>query len=338
MRRSSLSALGKLGMSLILPLCSFGVSFPRAAVADGSSWQMQLTDGQNATEIGRDAKIDPKRSPPAAPAKVEVKADAKPAPRGVVIQRKHLSNEEQTALLAQRTSSGMMFGSFGGYASLLYAAMDVCIHAGSEEIAKTPLQSPFPEFYKPTWAELFDSIARQTRSSWSYDPKTDFWTFGRPGQPLPFTIEMARDWKADDRGSYVCYQPKVAPVGMDIYVMGNYSASNEGERQALFNKVRDDIALRFAKTFKKEMTTDGMTKTKVSNSEALYFTLAVPETGIIWRQWVIVESGKAFCIVSAIKPEQEKDILPDVEAMVKSFRIVQPPVTKPDKASEGERG
>jgi hypothetical protein len=118
---------------------------------------------------------------------------------------------------------------------------------------------------------------------------------------------------------------------MDIYMMGTYSASKEKEGKTLFNKVRDDIALRFARMFKKDVTADAMTKTKVGDYEALYFMIAAPGTGIVWRQWAIVNSGKAFCIVSAIKPEQEKDILPDVEAMVKSFKIAKPPATKPDK-------
>ena len=46
---------------------------------------------------------------------------------------------------------------------------------------------------------------------------------------------------------------------------------------------------------------------------------------------MIVDSGEAFCLVSAIKPEQEKEILPDVEAMVKSFKIAKAPLKKADK-------
>jgi hypothetical protein len=260
-------------------------------------------------------------------------ADTKPEPKDGVIHRKPLSKEEQTEFLAKRTSSGTMMGSFDGYCSLLFATRDVCIHTESDEVNRTRLNSPFPDFYKPTWAELFDSIARQTKSSWKYDPKRDFWVFNKPSRPLPFTIEPAKDWKADDRGFYVCYQPKIAPVGMDIYMMGTYSVAKKDERQALFDKVRDDIALRFAKTFKNDVTRAAMTRSKAGKHEALYFTMAAPQTGIIWRQWVVVESGKAFCIVSAIKPDQEKDILPDVEAMVKSFRIGEPAVKKPDKAN-----
>jgi hypothetical protein len=260
-----------------------------------------------------------------------IAADPEPATKEGATKRKSLSKEQQTAFLAKRTPSGSMLGSFDGYCSLLYATLDVCIHTESDEIDQTSLSSPFPDFYKPTWAELFDAIARQTKSSWSYDPKTDFWVFSKPSQPLPFTIAMAKDWKVDDRGSYVSYQPKIAPVGLDVYMMGAYSADKENERQALYGKVRDALALQFAKMFKKDVTVDAMTKTKVGTCDALYFTIAAPQTGIVWRQWVIVDSGQAFCIVSAIKPEQQKEILPDVEAMVKSFKIGQPPVKKSEK-------
>ena len=73
-----------------------------------------------------------------------------------------------------------------------------------------------------------------------------------------------------------------------------------------------------------------MTKIKLGKYEARYFTI-VAESGVIWRQWVVVDSGKAFCTVSAVKPQQEKDILPDVEAMVNSFQIIQPPAKMPDQ-------
>jgi hypothetical protein len=161
-----------------------------------------------------------------------IAADTQPASK----DRKALSKEEQTAFLAKRTPSGMMLGSFDGYCSLLYATQDVCIHTESEEVNRTSLHSPFPEFYKPTWAELFGAIARQTKSSWNYDPKSDYWVFNKPSQPLPFTIDLAKGWKADDRGDYISYQPKIAPVGMDVYMMGTYSANTKKERQ--FAKIR----------------------------------------------------------------------------------------------------
>ena len=40
----------------------------------------------------------------------------------------------------------------------------------SDEIAESPLQSPFPASYEPTLREFLDTIALQTSSEWKYDP------------------------------------------------------------------------------------------------------------------------------------------------------------------------
>ena len=203
------------------------------------------------------------------------------------------------------------------YCSRLYAFHDVAIHTDSKKINQTQLNCPFPESYKPTWHEKFDSIARQTKSSWEYDPKRDYWVFTPSPMPVPFDITLEKGWTKEDRGLYVSYRPPSAPVGMDIYMMGTYSFSEE-EKDS-FVKVKEDIALLFAKSFQKDITAKEMSAAKVGQYDALHFKISAPQTGIVWRQWIMVESGKAIAIVSAIKPEDEKKILPDVEKMLKSF-------------------
>ena len=211
-------------------------------------------------------------------------------------------------------------GSFGGYGSLLYAVNDVIIHSESKNVNKTALNSPFPEFYRPTWREVFDTVARQTKSSWTYDAARDYWVFAAPQQSPPFDIQLAKGWKAHDEGFYVGYQPVTAPVGMDVYMLGHYSATNASDEEDLFSRVREAIALRFAKSFKKDVTTKEMTDVSIGDLRALHFKIAAPSTGIIWRQWIVVDSGSAFAIVSAIKPELESEIFPDVQKMVESFK------------------
>jgi hypothetical protein len=240
------------------------------------------------------------------------------APPVCAEERKALTPEEQVAFLARRTPGGMM-GTFDGYCSLLYAVHNVAIHTDSQEVNRTSLHSPFPDFYKPTWRERFDSIARQTRSSWTYDPKLDYWVFSNPPMPVPFEISLAKGWKSEDRGEYVFYGPPSAPVGMDIYMMGTYSAPEKEED--LFNKVQEDLALRFAKNFKKDVTVGEMSNVKVGRHVALHFKISAPQTGVIWRQWILVDSGAAIAIVSAIKPEVENQVYPDVEKMLKSFAL-----------------
>ena len=228
--------------------------------------------------------------------------------------RKSLTPEQQTAFLAKRTVGSMM-GSFDGYSSLLYAVRNVLISTDSDQVNETSLSTPFPKFYNPTWKELFDSVARQTKSSWKYDPKSDNWMFTKPAMPAPFEVKLAKRWKSEDRGSYVFFKPPSAPVGMDIYMMGTYSSKYK------MKEVQEDIALRFARNFKKDVTVKEMSTMRVGKYDSLHFKIRARQTGIIWRQWILVDSGMAFAIVSAIKPELEKKILPDVEKMLKSFTI-----------------
>jgi hypothetical protein len=242
------------------------------------------------------------------------------ASRAAELKRKSLSPAEQKSFLAKRTSGGMM-GTFDSYCSLLYAVNDVAIHTQDDAINKTSLSSPFPDFYKPTWEELFDSVARQTRSAWTYDSKRDFWVFVAPPRPLPFEITLAEGWKPHDEGLYIGYEPSIAPVGMDVYMLGHYCSTNKDEEAALFSRVREAIGVRFAKPFQKDVSPKDMSDETIGNSRALHFKATGP-TGIIWRQWVVIDSGMAFAIVSAIKPEHEKEILPDVLKMAASFKVL----------------
>jgi len=234
-------------------------------------------------------------------------------------ERKGLTAEQQEAFLDKRTS-GSIIGGFNSYCSLLYAVDDVAIHTESQEINQSRLSSPFPKFYRPTWREKFGTIARQTKSSLKYDAKNDFWVFGAPPEPPGFEITLLNTWEAKDRGLYFGYKPPSAPVGMDIYVMGHYSATNKADEAALFSQVREAIAIQFASNFKKDITVKEMKEVAIGKVTALHYEVKAP-TGIMWRQWVVVDSGKAFTIVSAIKPELDKEILPDVLKMVESFRV-----------------
>ena len=219
-------------------------------------------------------------------------------------------------------------GSFDNYRSLLSAVNNVAIHTNSDQVNDTLLNSTFPQFYKPTWKELFDSVARQTKSSWKYDIKSDNWMFTKPAMPLPFEVKIAKRWTSEDWGAYVYFKHPSVPVGMFIYIMGTYSSTDKV-------KVQEDIALRFARLFKNNATVKDMTTVEVGKYDALHFKQKAPQTGVIMRQWTIVESGTAFNIVSAIKPELEKKILPDVEEMLKSFTVKTELNKKADKPDTG---
>lgn len=234
-------------------------------------------------------------------------------------KRTPLTPEQQKAFLSKRTT-GRMMGTFNSFASLLYAVNDVAIHTESQTVNQTELNSPFPDFYRATWEEMFDTMARQTGSSWKYDASQDFWVFTPPVMALPYDIQIAKGWTSHDEGMYTGYQPPKAPVGLDIYMLGHYSSTNAGGEAELFTKIRETLALRLAKSFKADIKVGDMTEVPVGGVKALHFKGTGP-TGVVWRQWVLVDSGKAFAIVSAIKPELDKEIYPDVEQMVKSFKV-----------------
>ena len=137
---------------------------------------------------------------------------------------------------------------------------------------------------------------------------------------IPFKMKIAKKWKQEDRGMYFSYKPPIAPVGMDIYIMGTYSASDKKEE--LYNKVKEYLSLLFAKNFKKDVKIKEMKTAKIGEYKALHFKIKAPKTGIVWRQWVIVRSGIAIAIVSAIKPEIEEIVIPDIIEMLKTFTII----------------
>ncbi len=232
-----------------------------------------------------------------------------------------LTAEQQTLFLSQRLPSGAIKGTFGEYGSFLYAVLDVAIHTDDKGIGGTELYTSFPAFYKPTWRELFDTIAAQTRSSWKYDPLRDYWVFAKPGAPKPFAVTIAGKWVANDRGVFTSYRPPTYPVGMDIYYYGIYSADDPRQEPALWKRVRDSWAISFASNLKRGVTIAEMRKVNVAGAEALYFEGPALRPGVTWRQWALVKSGRAFVIVSTL-PAEDKSLLADVESMVNSLRVI----------------
>lgn len=233
--------------------------------------------------------------------------------------RPALNAEEQKKFISRRLRSGVITGTFAAYGSFLYATLDIAIHTDDKEIGDSELHSPFPDFYKPTIKELLDTIALQTKSSWSYNPKTGYWTFAKPAPAKPFSITLADKWTGEDRGVYVSYKPSTYPVGMDIYYYGRYS-SDDSSQQVIWERVRNSWAIGFASRFKRAVTISEMQPVSIDGVDSLYFQTLTPRPGVMWRQWALVKNGHAFVIVSTL-PADNKDLLSDVESMVKSFHV-----------------
>ena len=231
--------------------------------------------------------------------------------------RTSLSPDQQAEVLKQKFGAPM--GTFDSFFSFLYAACDVCIHTNTSSVNKTTLLPVFPKTYAPSLAEAFENIARQTHSSMNYNAKTDYWVFDPPAMPLPFSLETAAGWKAVDRGLYVAYIPDIAPVGMDVYMMGRYT-----DTKVKVNDIRNAIAMLFAAKFNPKVGPGDMKTVTVDGVEALFWESPAPSPGVTWRQWSFVKDGQAFLIVSSIDKGNEDKLLPAVEKMVASFKVAKP--------------
>lgn len=234
---------------------------------------------------------------------------------------KAISAEAQKELLATRLDQSPIRGNFGSLGSWLYTFHDLAIHTDHKEIGDIKLGSPFPNGYKPTWREVFETVATQTRTTWAYDAKRNYWLFTPTEFSPAFDIKIADDWTSKNMGIYIGYKPSTFPVGMDIYQLGTYSADDPKDEAKLFEESRNDLALRFARGFDKKISAKDMKIVKVDGVDALYFEAIPPQRKeIIWRQWALVKNGKGFVIVSSLR-KQDKKLISDVQAMVESFKV-----------------
>lgn len=261
---------------------------------------------------------------------------------------KVLGQDELDALLSKRTRSGLD-SEFGAFASkfMVFSTVDtgtaVGLKAEDKTIATTELQPVFPAFYKPRLSELFDMIALQTKSTWSYQKEDQFVSSdvpddGKPSDkvaivtfkphptPLtarhPFKITPAKDWQRRDMGHWDMLIPPSAPVGMDIYEMGRYSAKDDTALAGLMKRVMKEVALACARKVSKEPKESDLKTTKVGQYDALHFDAMIPSRfgkDVHWRQWVVAVGNRCFFIVSTLFPDQDETLFKDVQAMLASF-------------------
>jgi len=245
------------------------------------------------------------------------------AQNGVVVDKNGsaISEKQQKALLSTRLEKSPIQGTFSSFGSFLFAFNDLAIHTDHKEVGGIKLGSPFPDGYKPTWKEVFDTVAVQTQTTWSYDAKRNYWLFTPTQNSTSFSISIADGWTSQNQGIYVGYKPPTFPVGMDIYQLGSYSAEKPAEEAKLFKKIQEDLAMRFVKGFIPNIKPKDMKIVKVNEADALYFEASSPKREeLIWRQWVFIKNGKAYAIVSSLL-KQDKHLLEDVQSMIKSFQV-----------------
>jgi hypothetical protein len=258
---------------------------------------------------------------------------------------KPLTAAQQEKLLAQRVN-GRMADSFNQNTNMFLAMSRIDVQYGvglmtsSKEIAGLPLQSPFPQSYRPTLREFLDAIALQTRSDWKYDPSSKYleshvehdkpvddlamFEFTASKRKKPFEITIANGWKSIDKGNWVMFVPPTLPVGLDIYEMGTYSCDDKGKRKELLNKVRHDVALEWAQRVSEAARKEDLKSAKVGSFDALFFEAMVDsqlDKKMRWRHWVFMDDDKCYFVVSTILPEFEGKVFLDVEKMLSTFKV-----------------
>lgn len=216
-------------------------------------------------------------------------------------------------------------GSFRNLASLLYAVDLATISTSDEDVSRAAISPIVGKDQKITMAELFETIARQTGTTCKYHEASKTWNFDPPAMPLPYTLKIAKGWRQEERGLYTSYIPPIAPVGMDIYMFGRFKGLDDNQ----LNSIRDKNALWFANRMSPEVAIKDMESKIVGGVEALYFKAKAPVENRQWRQWALVKNGQIFLIVSAVDDKNESKLVPDVEAMVSSFQVVEPGVPAP---------
>jgi hypothetical protein len=102
---------------------------------------------------------------------------------------------------------------------------------------------------------------------------------------------------------------------MDIYFAGSVDSSE------MSSDARIRIAKHFAEPITPGITEASMQEISLPHQNALFYMTEIQSKGIIWRQWANVEKDQCFVIISAVKSDDETNILPDVEKMVRSFKV-----------------
>lgn len=259
---------------------------------------------------------------------------------------KVLPPEELERLLNQRLS-GWLGYSFAQFANMFFVTsrMDLDVGVGLTahgiDVEKIHLEPAFPSTYRPTLKELLDAIAMQTKSHWTYEAKDQLVKsssklpekelegiaiimFSPAEQTLPYEMTPPKDWLAVDRTNWIMYVPPIAPLAMDLHVSGRLSASDKAKEDQLFKSAPVDAALDVLKRVRPDATSKDLKKTKVGPYDAYFFENQLPTTGegkIRWRQWHFMVGNQLCFVISTIKNEQDDRLYPDVEAMLKTFRV-----------------
>jgi hypothetical protein len=260
------------------------------------------------------ALVSHARAEPAAPeGSIDNPKQVKSTDRGPDVDPKKLAASPYNGL--------PMFATLRSFMSSSYAWADVWVYAEDDDqrLYDARVVYTYPEFYTPSWGEVFDHVARQARAEWAWNPDNRQFRFRRSDDEPFYGVTLADGWSSQDRGLYVWHAPADAKFGFDVYYFGHFTAP-EGEPD-FARKVREHFAVAQVSQWPEPPTAGQMTLVDVAGTEALHLKADTPRPGGVWRQWSLLVEGHAFVIVSAMPKAREPDLVPAVEQMLKSFKV-----------------
>lgn len=241
-----------------------------------------------------------------------------------------LNDEQLAKVLEQRVPGGLgvPFSRLAKMALTSKTGKQISLVTKSDKISKTMLRSNFPGFYKPTLKEFFEAIALQSFSEWKYDASNSkqaiVFEFSEASRRKPYEVALAKGWSTKDNGNWVMCTPPGQQVGMDIYELGNFTSINKGNEGELLKQVPYEVAMEWAQRVQPKAKKSDLKPTKVGNYDAVFYEATVrtqAKKDVHWRQWVFMAGNQCFFIVSTIFPESEKTVWPEVENMLKTFKL-----------------
>ena len=261
------------------------------------------------------------------------------------IKLKILDAAAQEKLLNTRIDSGLG-EKFGQFSNMFFVRSkidtDTCVGLTSDVdgIIERELMPAFPSSYKCTLRELLDVIALQTNTKWIYreesqvmrsdssDKKTAdgiaIFTFVATERKPQFEITPAKDWKMVEHASWTMFVPPTAPMGMDFHVGGKLSADTPEKLKELLKSAPSDAALDQYRRVKPDATVKDLKLTKIGPYDAYFFEAALPPNGvekIRWRQWHLAVGNQLVFVISTLFKDKDASLYPDVEQMIKTFRV-----------------
>lgn len=265
---------------------------------------------------------------------------------------KILDSAAQAKLLSTRINSSLG-STFGPFSNMFFVRSkldsDTCVALSSQVkgIGEIELTPAFPRAYRCTLREFLDVIAQQTNTKWSYRDECQVMHSDAPSKGLQdgvaiftfvaadikphFEMTPAKGWKMIEHSSWTMFVPPTAPVGMDFHVGGKLSADTPEKLKELVKTAPCDAALDEYKRVKPDATAKDLKQAKIGPYDAYLFEAGLPPSGvekIRWRQWHFVVDNQLVYVISTLYKDKEASLYPDVEQMIKTFRVREPKESK----------